>query len=71
MSKYQAIAENIRVRILTGELRPGDKIPSIAELKETFHVSYGSVRGAMLTLKAQGLVEGRQGEGVYVRERAA
>ena len=71
MSRYQALAESIRTRIISGDLKPGDKLPSISQLTQQFQVSYGTVRGAMLTLKAQGLVEGRQGEGVFVKERAA
>ncbi|MFD0595043.1 hypothetical protein ACFQZ4_23950 [Catellatospora coxensis] len=31
-------------------------------------MSYGSVRGAMLVLKAEGLIEGRQGDGVFVKD---
>jgi DNA-binding GntR family transcriptional regulator len=70
-AKYVKLADTIREQIKSGELRPGDKLPSISQLREEYGISYGSVRGAMLVLKAEGLIEGRQGEAVYVKDREA
>lgn len=66
-AKYEQVAHAIREQIRTGKLAVGDKLPSTAKLKTEYGVSYGSIRGAMLVLKTEGLVEGRQGEGVYVK----
>lgn len=66
-AKYERLADAIRQQIKTGELKPGDKLPSIRELKEIYNVSYGPVRAAMLVLKAEGLVEGEPGVAVYVK----
>jgi len=49
-------------------VRPGVKLPSISQLQAQYEVSYGPVRTAMLILKAEGLVRGVPGEGVYVTE---
>lgn len=68
-AKWERVANAIREQIHTGKLLPGAKLPSIAELKEIHGVSYGPIRAAMLTLKAEGLIEGVPGEGVYVTER--
>ncbi|OKI52954.1 GntR family transcriptional regulator [Micromonospora sp. CB01531] len=68
-AKYERVADAIREQIRTGQLKPGDKLPSITQLKEQHGVSYGSIRGAMLVLKAERLVEGRPGEGVYVADQ--
>jgi len=65
--KYEQVADDIRSQIRAGTLKPGDKLPSTTELIKHYGVSYGSIRGAMLVLKAENLVEGRQGDGVYVR----
>jgi GntR family transcriptional regulator len=67
-AKYERLANAIRDQIKSGELKPGDKLPSISQLREEYGISYGSVRGAMLVLKAEQLVEGRQGDGVFVKE---
>lgn len=65
--KWERLADAIREQIRTGKLQPGDKLPSITELKAIYGVSYGPVRTAMIVLKAEGLIEGVPGEGVYVR----
>jgi GntR family transcriptional regulator len=66
-SKYERLANAIRDQIKSGELKPGDKLPSISQLRDQYGISYGSVRGAMLVLKAEQLIEGRQGDGVFVK----
>jgi GntR family transcriptional regulator len=66
--KFERVADAIRDQIRTGQLKPGEKLPSTAALIAQHGVSYGSIRSAMLVLKAEGLIEGRQGEGVYVIE---
>ncbi len=67
-AKYERLANAIREKIRSGELKPGDKLPSISQIREEYQISYGSVRGAMLVLKAEGLIEGRQGDGVFVKD---
>lgn len=66
MSKFEILAEHLRSQIQSGQLQLGDRLPSIAQLRKQFAVSYGTVRGAMLILKAERLIVGRQGEGVFV-----
>lgn len=65
--KYTDIVETLRERIAAGHYQDG-KLPSTRELREEFDASYGSVRSAILILKATGVVEGRQGQGVFVVE---
>lgn len=65
--KYLTIVDTLRERIAAGEY-PDGKIPSTSALREEFEASYGSVRSAILILKATGVVEGRQGQGVFVVE---
>ncbi|MFG1800471.1 winged helix-turn-helix domain-containing protein [Micromonospora carbonacea] len=48
------------------KLKPGDKLPSFHALCAQYQASSTVVRGAMLVLKAEGLLDGRQGKGVYV-----
>lgn len=67
---YVKIAEQIRSAIETGDLRPGDRLPPLAELAEQFGCSRATVREALGTLRGQGLVEFRHGNGIYVRTAA-
>lgn len=64
---HEEIAEQIKEKILKGELLPGQKLPSTRELSELFQVGMSTIREALSALKAMGLVESRQGEGSYVR----
>lgn len=64
--KYLEIAQNLTARIESGTLKPGDRLPSVAELREEFDASYGSIRSAILIMKAKGLVYGKHGVGVFV-----
>ncbi len=53
--------------ILTGRLKPGDRLPSQDELAERFAVSRNTLREAVNKLAALGLLEVRQGVGTVVR----
>ena len=63
---FEQIAEQIEQRILSGELRSGDRLPTERELSEQFHASRTAVREAMKTLAQRGLVDMRPGRGTIV-----
>src|SRR5215471_15107906 len=63
---YEQIAAQIEKRILSGELRSGDRLPTERELSEQFHASRTAVREAMKTLAQKGLVDMRPGRGTIV-----
>jgi DNA-binding FadR family transcriptional regulator len=67
---YQKIALAIAAAITDGRYSPGDKLPSERELADEFRVSRPTIRDAMIALEFQGLVEARQGSGVYVTAAA-
>jgi GntR family hexuronate regulon transcriptional repressor len=63
---YQQIARQIAAAIAGGRYASGEKLPSERELADDFGVSRPTIRDAMIALEFQGLVEARQGSGVYV-----
>jgi GntR family transcriptional repressor for pyruvate dehydrogenase complex len=67
---YEQIVERIRDRILKGELKPGDQLPTERELAERFGVSRVAVREAIKTLVQTGLVEVQPGRGTFVVDKA-
>lgn len=69
--KYTRLADHFRDRIVSGDLQPGDRLPLGIEMREQFGVSAYTVRCAMMTLKAEGLIVGRPGDGVDVADNAA
>lgn len=62
----EAIIETLRDRIGSGEIAPGDKLPTESQLTADFGVSRTVVREAIAALTADGLVQPRQGAGVFV-----
>lgn len=66
---YLAIAASVRGKILSGELAPGDQVPSAAELAEEFQVTRGTALRALGVLKEEGLTEASPGWGTFVAER--
>lgn len=65
---YIQIADDLRSRILDGDLEAGDKLPSETELMSDYGVSRIVVREAVAVLQAEGLVTKRHGKGTFVRE---
>jgi len=66
---YRRIAEQLREQIESGELVPGAQLPTELELRERFNASRNTIRDAVKSLIALGLVETRPGQGTFVTER--
>ena len=66
---YLQVASQLRAAILTGELAPGERLPSGAEMAATYGVSRQTIQQALRPLREEGLIVGRQGAGTYVRSR--
>ncbi|MDP1531907.1 MAG: FadR/GntR family transcriptional regulator [Rhodoferax sp.] len=62
------VADVMAAKIRAGRLAAGDKLPTEAVLVDQFSVSRTVVREALSRLKSLGLVESRQGSGVFVKE---
>ncbi|WP_062763266.1 FadR/GntR family transcriptional regulator [Falsirhodobacter sp. alg1] len=62
------VADALRTEIRSGNLKPGDRLPSEAKLTEAHGVSRTVIREAIASLRADGMVEARQGAGVFVLE---
>jgi GntR family transcriptional repressor for pyruvate dehydrogenase complex len=63
------IIESVKQALIDGSLRPGQRLPSEAEMVQQLGVGRGTVREAMKMLSALGVVEIRQGDGTYVAEK--
>ncbi|MFV0623593.1 FadR/GntR family transcriptional regulator [Sphingomonas sp. ac-8] len=69
-SLVDSACEHIRGSILSGAQWPGAQLPTAAEFAETLGVSRTVIREATARLAAEGLVEARQGKGLFVSETA-
>ena len=68
---YEQIADDLRRRILSGDLAVGDDVPSEGELAEQWRTSRGPIRNALAALRSEGLVETRRGRPARVVARKA
>lgn len=67
---YAQIASRLRVAIASGELRPGDGLPSVRQLSGRLRINPATVVQAYRELELEGLVNTRQGAGTFVQEVA-
>lgn len=63
---YQQIVEQIRFRIVSGQLGVGDELPTIRGLAESSRVNPNTVARAYRELENEGLVEKRRTVGTFV-----
>jgi DNA-binding GntR family transcriptional regulator len=68
LPKYRRVANRLRQQIRSGELAPGQAIPSETQLVEQFGISHMTARNAVAALRFEGLVVARHGRGVFVAD---
>lgn len=61
------LASILATQIETGKLRPGDRLPTEAQLADAHGVSRSVVREALHQLRLRGLLRSRQGSGAFVQ----
>ncbi|MCV9877400.1 GntR family transcriptional regulator [Brenneria izbisi] len=66
---YKSIAEQIRSRINSNELRIGEALPSEKSLAAEFSVSRMTIRRAIEQLIKEGLLQRRHGSGTYILQK--
>ena len=66
MKRYEALAQEIADSIARGQLRPGERVPSVREASRSRGVSPSTVFEAYYLLEARGLIETRPRSGYFV-----
>lgn len=67
---YQQVIQAIKIEILSGRLKDGDRLPPIRELAKILKLNPNTVAKAYYTLEEAGFVESRPGSGNWVKMRA-
>lgn len=67
-AKHRKIYTDILDRIRSGELRPGQRLPTERELVDLYGVSRPTVAKALSRLQQEGVIDRRPGSGSYVAE---
>lgn len=65
--KYRQIVADIKEKIKTGAVKPGETIMSTAEMCDHYQVSATVVNQAVLVLGADGYIEGSPGVGRFAQ----
>lgn len=67
---YQQIAEMIRRAILSGDLKPGDPIPSVRRMCAEYGINPQTILNATQILISQNIIEKKRGMGMFVTQNA-
>lgn len=64
---HELVADHILLQIQSGELQPGQRLPSVVQLAEAYGVGRSTIREGVSALKAMGWLDVRQGGGTFVK----
>lgn len=64
---HEMVADHLLGQIREGQLKPGQKLPSVVELAAAYGVGRSTIREAVSALKAMGWIDVRQGGGTFVK----
>jgi DNA-binding transcriptional regulator YhcF (GntR family) len=67
---FLQIAENLCNQILEGELKPGDRVPSVRDLATEFEVNRNTVMRTYTNLQEAGIFDNKRGIGFFIAENA-
>lgn len=67
---FEQIAASVRADLLSGRLRPGDRLPAAREVADAIEVNVHTVLRAYQELRSEGLLDLRRGRGAVVSASA-
>lgn len=67
-SLREQLGTQLTLGVISGDLQPGEKLPSVRELARRYKIHSNTVSAAYRDVEARGWLEVRKGSGVYVRE---
>src|SRR6478672_11118434 len=60
------LSEQILALVIESNLKPGDRLPTMKELAQTFSVATPTIRESLRRLQATGVIDIRHGSGIYL-----
>src|SRR5690625_1186655 len=66
---YEEISDIILSEIKSGKLKPGDKLPAITKMADSYGVSQASIREALNRLKVLDVIQVKHGHGSFINHR--
>jgi GntR family transcriptional regulator len=68
---YLQIVQQVKDAAASGNLRPGDALPSVRALAEELRINRNTAARAYTELEAEGVIETRQGAGCFLKANGA
>ncbi len=65
---WEQIAARVRVAVASGELSPGEALPSVREAARQLRVNPATVAQAYRELAGEGFAEARHGTGTFIKD---
>ena len=65
---YTQIVEQVNQQVVSGELKPGDQLPTVRALALELRVNFNTVARAYRLLDEAGIISTQQGRGTYILE---
>ena len=65
---YVQIVNQVREQLTTGELKPGDQLPTVRQLASELRVNFNTIARAYRLLDEAGLISTQRGRGTYLLE---
>ncbi|MUT66092.1 GntR family transcriptional regulator [Paenibacillus sp. NEAU-GSW1] len=66
---YLQLADRIHRQIISGELKAGEKLPSIRDMGMKYNINPNTIQRAYNELEREGVLETKRGQGTFVPER--
>lgn len=63
---YRQVIDQVKMLVITGQLRPGDQLESVSQLSARLKVNPMTVSKAFSALVSEGVAERRRGVGIFV-----
>lgn len=65
---YQQLVEGVRLAVARGDLRAGDRLPSVRELASAMVINHNTIARAYQELEREGLIEVLRGRGTFISQ---
>ena len=65
---YTQISSELKSRVISGQIKPGDKLPSVREIAEEFSVNPNTVQRVFMELEKDGFTYSERGVGTFLKE---